>query len=75
MDLEVVLVSLCLCVISCFIRQRIHSRQTTVLLRNSVIHIAINASIMGLDSFRMGYNVYVLSKISSRERTFEPNNC
>ena len=45
MDLEVVLVSLCLCVISCFIRQRIHNRQTTVLLRNSVIHIAINASV------------------------------
>ena len=43
------------------LRQRIHNRQTTVLLRNSVIHIAINASIMGLDSFCMGYNIYVLS--------------
>ena len=51
----------------CFIRQRIQNRQSTILLRNSVIHIAINASVTGLDSFCTGYNVYHRFK-----RTFGP---
>ena len=36
-----------------------------MLLQNSVIHVVINASIMGLDSFRVGYNVYLWSTIDS----------
>ena len=63
MDLEVVLVSISLCVVFCFIRRRIHNRQTAVLLRNSVIHATVNTCIMGLDSFRMGYNIYLWSEI------------
>ena len=65
MDLEVILVSLSLCVVFCFIRRRIRNRQTAVLLRNSIIHVAINASIMGLDSSRAGYNIYLWPKIRS----------
>ena len=65
MDLEVILVSISSCVVFCFVRQRIRNRQTAALLRNSVIHVAVNASIMGLDFFRMGSNVYSWSKISS----------
>ena len=72
MDLEVILVSVSLCVISCFIRQRIQNRQTAVLLRNSVIHIASNTAIMGLDCFRAVYNVYAWSKISSKEYSVDP---
>ena len=73
MDLEVILASISLCIISCVIRQRIRNRQTAVLLRNSVIHIAINATIMGLDCFRMGYNVYAWSSINySREFSVNP---
>ena len=71
-DLEVMLVSISLCIISCFIRQKVRNRQTAVLLRNSVIHIAIYAAIMGLDSFRTVYNVYAWSKISSREFSVNP---
>ena len=72
MDLEVILVSSSLCIISYFIRQKIRNRQTAVLLRNSVIHIVIYATIMGLDSFRTVYNVYTWSKISSREFSVNP---
>ena len=68
MDLEVILASLSLCMIFWFIRQRIRNRQTAVLLRNSVIHVTVNASIMGLDIFRLGFNVYSWSKISSGSR-------
>ena len=50
-DLEVMLVSIFLCIYFCFIHQRIWNRQSTVLLRNSFIHIAINASVTGLDPF------------------------
>ena len=64
-DLEVILVSISLCIYFYFIRQRIQNGQTTVLLRNSVIHVAINASITGLDTFCAGYNVYVWSTIDS----------
>ena len=64
-DLEVILVSVSLCIYFYFICQRIQSGQTTVMLRNSVIHVVINASITGLDSFRAGYNVYVWSTIDS----------
>ena len=67
MDLEVILVSISLCVFSCFIRRRIRNRQTAVMLRNSVIHVAINAVIIGIDSFRVAYNVYTWSRISSRQ--------
>ena len=56
MDLEVILVSFCLFVFFCFICQRIRNRKTAILLRNSVINVAANASIMGLDSVRVGYN-------------------
>ena len=62
MDLEIILISISLCVIFCFIHQRISNRQTAVLLRNSVILVAVNASIMGLDSFRVGYKIYAGSK-------------
>ena len=73
LDLEVILVSISLCIISCFIRQRIRNRQTAVLLRNSVIHIVISATIMGLDSFRTAYNVYSWSRINySREISLDP---
>ena len=58
MDLEVIVVSISLCIVFCFICQRIRNRQTAILLRNSVIHVAINASIMGLDSFRVGYDIH-----------------
>lgn len=58
LDLEVILVSLSLCVAFCFIRQSVRIRQTAVLLRNSICHVAINASIMGLDSLRAGYSIY-----------------
>lgn len=57
-DLEVILVSLSLCVAFCLIRRRVRIKQTAVLLRNSVCHVAINASIMGLDSVRVGYSIY-----------------
>ena len=63
MDLEVILVSISLCVVFCFIRRRIRNRQTAVLLRNSVIHVTVNACIMGLDSFRTVYNIYLWSEI------------
>ena len=68
MDLEVILVSLIsLCVSFYFIRRRIHNRQIAILLRNSVIQVAINASIMGLDSFRVGYYIimYLWAKFRS----------
>lgn len=58
MDLEVILVSLSLCVAFCFIRQRVRIKQTAVLLRNSICHVAINACIIGLDSLRVGYSIY-----------------
>ena len=57
-DLEVILVCLSLCVAFCFIRRRVHIKRTAILLRNSICHIAINASIMGLDSLRVGYSIY-----------------
>ena len=63
MDLEVILVSISLCVVFCFICRRIHNRQTAVLLRNSVLHVTVNACIIGMDSFRMGYNIYLWSEI------------
>ena len=65
LDLEVILASVSLCVIFCFIHRRIRNRQTAVLLQNSVIHVAINASVMGLDSSRVGYDIYLWSKIRS----------
>ena len=61
MDLEVVLVGLSLCFAFCFIRRRIHMKQTAVLLRNSVCHVAINAIVMGVDSLGTGYDIYMWS--------------
>ena len=42
-DMEAILVSLLLCIISCFIHQRMHNRhcQTSILLRKSVYHLWI----------------------------------
>ena len=51
MDLEVILVSISLCVVFCFVRRSIRNRQTAALLQNSVIHVTVYASIMGLDFF------------------------
>ena len=48
LDLELVIVSLSLCVYFCCIHQRIHNRRTVILLQNSVCVVGINASIMGL---------------------------
>ena len=58
MDLEVILVSLSLCVAFFIIRRRVHIKQMAVLLRNSICHVAINASIMGLDILRVGFFIY-----------------
>ena len=61
-DLEVVTASLFLCFAFCFIRWRMRiCTQTTVLLKNSICHVGINAIVMGLDSFGMGGNIYRLS--------------
>ena len=62
MDLEVILASTSLCVVFCFVHRKIHNRQIAVLLRISVIHVIVNACIMGLDSLRMGYHIYTFSK-------------
>ena len=56
-----VLVSLSLCLAFCFIRQRIRIRQTAVLLRNSVCHVAINAIVMGVDAVGTGHHIYMRS--------------
>ena len=68
MDLEVISVSISLCVVFCFVRRRIRNRQTAALLQNSVIHVAVYASIMGLDFFRMGYHIYSWSKFETSSR-------
>ena len=60
-DVEVVLVCLSLCFAFCFIRQRIRIRQTGILLRNSVCHVAINAVVMGVDAIGIGYDIYMWS--------------
>ena len=60
MDLEVILASISLCVFFCFVHRKIHNRQIAVLLQNSVIHVTVNACIMGLDSLRMGYHIYMV---------------
>ena len=65
MDLEVMLVSLSLCVYFGFIRQRTHYRQISTLLRFSACLVAVNALTMGLNSFRIGHNIYMWSKNSS----------
>ena len=69
MDLEVILVSFSSCILFCFICQRIHNRRTAVLLRNSVINVAVNASVMGLDSVRMGYYIYEWSAFAQYRPT------
>ena len=65
MDLEVILVSLSLCVYFGFIRQRMHYGQISVLLRFSACLVAVNALTMGLNFFRIGYSIYTWSKNSS----------
>ena len=60
-NLEVVLVSLSLCLAFCVIRRRIHIRQTAVLLRNSICHVSVNAVVMGVDAIGTGYDVYIRS--------------
>ena len=67
MDLEVILVSFSLCALFCFIRQRIRNRKTAILLRNSVINVAVNASLVGLDSVRVRYYVHRWSTLSRYE--------
>ena len=60
-DLEVVSASLFLCFVFCFIRWRKRITSTTVLLRNSICHIGINAIVLGLDSIGTGGDFYRLS--------------
>ena len=61
-DLEVVLASLSLYFAFCFIRQRTQiRRQTSVLLRNSVCHVAINAVVMTIDFIGAGYDICMWS--------------
>ena len=62
MDLEVVTASLLLCFAFCFIRWRMRIRtQTTVLLKNSICHVGINAIVMGLDFLGTGVDIYSVS--------------
>ena len=61
-NLEVVLVSLSLSVFFHFIRQRINSRQTALLLRNSIYHLGINAFLMAVYCIGAAYNIYIESQ-------------
>ena len=76
-DLEVVLVSLSLCLAFCVIRKRIRIRQTAVLLRNSVCHVSVNAVVMGVDAMGTGYDIYMWSthKIYNSRIFFWYNCC
>ena len=60
-DLEVVSASLFLCFIFCFIRWRKGITSMSILLRNSVCHVGINAIVMGLDALGTGGDFYRLS--------------
>ena len=58
MDLEVVLASFSLFLTFCFIRHRIQIRQTAILIRNSVCHVAINVVVVSMDFIGAGYDIY-----------------
>ena len=73
LDLELVIVSLSLCVAFWYIHQKTQNRQTAaVLLRNSVCLVGVNAAIMGLDSFRMGYNIWQWHELNTNIQYFYP---
>ena len=59
-NVEVVLVSISLCVIFCLIRRRIRNNQTARLLRNFVYYLGINAFMMVVYSIGAAYNIYLL---------------
>ena len=58
MNLEVVILSPSMSVFFCFIRRRIPSRQTALLLRNSIYHLGINALLMAIYCIGTAYNIY-----------------
>lgn len=69
--MELILVNLLLCIIFCFIRQRMHNEKTSTLLRKSVYHLAINAFVNGIYAIGAAYDNYWLHIHRSDENYYD----